>query len=71
MKINYFMELYFFADNILKTHLDKQPNLDNYKSTTIMTNVIASSWNEAKKKILEKYPSTAYIHMHETRNMDI
>ncbi|MFK7779998.1 MAG: hypothetical protein QM490_02525 [Candidatus Gracilibacteria bacterium] len=65
------MELYFFKDNILKTELDEQPNLDNYKSKTIMTNIIATSWEEAKRKLLVKHPNTAYIHMHETRSIDI
>ncbi len=71
MKTNYFMELYFFKDNVLKNGLDEQPDLDNYQSKTIITNIIATSWEEAKRKILEKYPSAAYIHMHETRSVDI
>lgn len=71
MKTKYFMELYFFKDHISKTELDEQPDLDHYKPETIMATVIATNWEDAKRKLLIQYPNTAYIHMHETRTIDI
>lgn len=71
MKTKYFMELYFFKDKTSKTELDKQPNLEHYKPETIMTTVIATSWEEAKRNILLQYHDIAYIHIHETSTIDI
>jgi len=71
MKKKYFAELYFYKNNITKKGLQKEPNLDDYLSDTIMTQIIATSWQEAKAMILKQYPNTAYTYIHETRNIEI
>jgi hypothetical protein len=71
MKEKYFVELYYYKKNIKESGLQENPNLDNYLPETTMAQVIATSWEEAKNKILQKYPNTAYIYVHETRNIEI
>lgn len=70
MNKKFFVELYFYKDNSKQKGLSEQPNLDDYKSETIMTSVVSSNWNYAKEQILKKFPETAYIHFHESRNLD-
>jgi len=71
MKIKYFVELYYYKKDITGEGLQETPQLDNYMLDTTMTAIIATSWDNAKEKILKKYPKTAYIYVHETRNLDI
>ena len=71
MKKKYFSELYFYKKDIKEQGLKEEPNLDYYLPNTIMIQVIATSWEEAKDKILKQYSTTAYIYVHETRNIEI
>lgn len=71
MRKKYFVELYFYNDNAKKTGLSETPNLDEYTHQTEMMNVVSTNWEDAKKKILNKYPDVAYIYVHETRQIDI
>ena len=69
MTKKYFIELYFHKDN--KSSLEDKPNLDNYLSNTEISEIVANSWKEVKDKIIIKYPNIAYIHLLESRNMNI
>ncbi len=71
MKKKYFAELYFYKKNIKKQNFKEEPDLDDYLPNTTMTQVVATSWEEAKGKLLKRYPDTAYIYIHETRNTEI
>jgi len=71
MRKKYFLELYFYKKNIKERDFKEVPSLNDYLPRTIMTQVIATSWEQTKNKILKKYPDTAYIYVHEIRNMEI
>jgi hypothetical protein len=71
MRKNYYVELYYYKDNMKELGFKEEPDLDNYKSETKMTKIISNSWDEAKNKLLLEFPNIAYIYVHETRNIDI
>ncbi len=71
MRKNYYVELYFYKEDMKELGFKEVPDLDNYKYETKMTKVISSSWDEAKNKLLLEFPDIAYIYVHETRNIDI
>jgi len=71
MRQKYFVELYFYTDNSLASGLQETPELNKYKNDTKMVEVISSSWDQAKKKLLLKFPDTAYMHVCETKNIEI
>lgn len=71
MKKKYFVELYFNKEGKQELGFSDTPELDHYKTETIMEQMISTSWEEAKRNLLLKYPNIAYIHVHETRNIDI
>jgi len=71
MRKKYFVELYYYKEDMKALGFKEIPNLDYYKTETTMTEVVSGSWNEAKKKLLNDFPDTAYILVHETRNIDI
>lgn len=71
MRKKYFVELYFHKQENKDQNLDEIPNLDDYSSDTVMIHIVSTTWDEAKSKILNQYPHTAYIYVHETRNIDL
>jgi len=71
MKKKYFVELYYYKDDVKNLGLKDIPNLDDYKPETKMTNVVSGSWDDAKNKLLLDFPDIAYILVHETKNIDI
>lgn len=71
MRKNYYVELYFYKENMRGLGFKEEPDLDNYKLETKMTKVISNSWDTAKEKLLLEFPDVAYIYVHETRNIEI
>lgn len=71
MRKKYFVELYYYKTGMEDFGFKDEPKLDYYKAETKMTQVVSSSWDEAKKKLLLDFPDVAYILVHETRNIDI
>lgn len=68
--IKYSVELYFFKEESKNNKLSDIPDLDKYKTETIMEYVEAPNWERAKKIILDKYQNLAYMYVHYTRNLD-
>lgn len=71
MRQKYYVELYYYKDGIKNLGFKEEPNLDDYKIETVMTEIVSESWEDAKRNLLMKYPNIAYIYVHETRNIDI
>lgn len=71
MKKKYYVELYFYKENMKELGFKEEPDLDNYKTETKMIEIISNSWIDAKNKLLLEFPAIAYIYVHETRNVDI
>lgn len=67
----YYTELYFYENKDENKGLTDTPNLDEYSKSVVVYDVIATSWENAKNKIINKYPDVAYIHTIETRKLDM
>ena len=70
MKI-FFTELYFYKLDSENNGYKREPSLDDYQPSPIPLNISASDWTLAEKEILEKYPSVAYIHVLDSRGIEI
>jgi len=71
MKKIYDVEIYYYSDKSRIVELKEEPVLDQYLAETTILQVVSNSWEETKRKILDKFPNAAYIYVHETRNMNI
>lgn len=68
---HFYTELYFYKDGLKKSGYTREPNLDDYKQLPIPYDLSASDWKVAEKKILDKYPTVAYIHVIDSRALEI
>ena len=70
MKI-FFTELYFYKLGSEKNGYKREPSLDDYQPSPMPFNISASDWIIAEKEILEQYPSVAYIHVLDSRVLEV
>lgn len=66
----FYTELYFAKEPIEHIKCSDVPNLDSYSESTVMFEVVASDWRSAKKVIADKYPNVAYIHLHNSKDLE-
>jgi hypothetical protein len=68
---HFFTELYFYKDGLQKSGYTRVPDLEDYKQVPVPYELSANDWKIAEKNILEKYPAVAYIHVIDSRSLDI
>jgi hypothetical protein len=65
------VELYFFNLQFLGSPLEKIPNLDKYLPETKLAQVSANDWDTARKVIIKQHPDVAYIHLIDSKSLDL
>lgn len=67
----FFTELYFYKSGLEKNGYTREPSLGDYQPSPVPFNISAADWSLAEKKILAQYPTVAYIHVVDSRDLDI
>ncbi len=68
--IEYFVEVFFRKEEGKKNKLDDVPNIDDYYNETKPLVLKANSKERLEEKITLAYPTVAYIHIQEERQIE-